>query len=249
MTVKDTLRILLPKIKFIVIFPVIFVILATAFVSVTGQPTYEATTQLMLLKVGEFITPESIDKAEKLMDTYVKLASNPEVARKTELDMSGIFEGEGENEGECKYDYSINLVSNPTEYTLYITATSSNPAVSSNAANLYATNVKNFLQTTMQSDEATIIVAATPPTRPEGNRMSIIALVFGVIGLVVGAGIVLVMDSMDETIKNAEDLTKYVDVMILAEVPRIEREKKSAIKVRHKKYADGRVSVTTDEKK
>ena len=184
MTVKDTLRILLPKIKFIVIFPVIFVILATAFVSVTGQPTYQATTQLMLLKVGEFITPESIDKAEKLMDTYVKLASNPEVEKSTERDMAGIFDGEGEKEGECKYDYDISLVSNPTEYTLYITAKAHNPAVASNAANLYATNVKNFLQTTMQSDDATIIVSATPPERPQGNRMSIIALVFGVIGLI-----------------------------------------------------------------
>lgn len=245
MTIKDTLRILLPKIKFIVIFPVIFVIAATAFVSITGSPTYSSTTQLMLLKVGEFITPESIDKAEKLMDTYVKLASNPDVRAKTDSDMEGLFAEETE-EGvaAAQYGYSISLVSNPTEYTLYITATSNNPAVASNAANLYASNVKEFLQKTMQSNEATIIVAAIPSREPQGNRMSLIALASGVIGIVLGAGIVLVMDSMDETIKSAEDLTKYVNVMVLAEVPKIEKEKKSAIKIRQKKYADGHISTT-----
>ena len=245
MTIKDTLRILLPKIRFIVIFPVIFVILATAFVSLTGSPTYSSTTQLMLLKVGEFITPESIDKAEKLMDTYVKLASNPDVRMRTDEDMKALFADE-EGSGN-QYSYGIGLVSNPTEYTLYITATSSNPAVASNAANLYASNVKEFLQTTMQSNEATIIVAATPAREPEGNRMSLIAIAAGVVGLVVGAGIVLVMDSMDETIKNAEDLTKYVDVMVLAEVPKIEREKRNSIKIRHKKYSDGHVTTSTKE--
>ncbi len=248
MTIKDTLRILLPKIKFIVIFPVIFVIAATGFVSLTGRPTYSATTQLMLLKVGEFITPESIDKAEKLMDTYVKLASNPDVRVRTDKDMASLFsEGAGEAPEESKqeYSYNISLVSNPTEYTLYITATSDNPAVASNAANLYASNVKEFLQTTMQSNEATIIVAATPAREPQGNRMSLIALAAGVIGLVAGAGIVLIMDSMDETIKNAEDLTKYVDVMVLAEVPKIEKEKKNGIRIRQKKYADGHISTST----
>lgn len=248
MTIKDTLRILLPKIKFIVIFPVIFVIAATAFVSLTSRPTYSATTQLMLLKVGEFITPESIDKAEKLMDTYVKLASNPDVRAKTDKDMESLFANDTEEtETSRSYSYGINLVSNPTEYTLYITATSDNPAVASNAANLYASNVKDFLRTTMQSNEATIIVAATPAKDPQGNRMSLIALAAGVIGLVSGAGIVLIMDSMDETIKNAEDLTKFVDIMVLAEVPKIEREKKNSIKIRHKKYADGRVTTSNKE--
>ncbi len=247
MTIKDILRILLPKIKFIVIFPVVFVIAITTYMSLTEPPTYTATTQVMLLKVGEFITPESIEKAEKLMDTYVKLAGNPDVKLKTDEDMAKLFADENEENPKAP-GYRVSLVANHEEYTLYVTATSKNPAVSSNAANIYATNVMEFLRSTMQSEDSTIIVSATPPASPGGNRMSVVSLIAGVLGLAVGAGIVLVLNSMDETIRTAEDLAECIDVMVLAEIPEIPREKKNTIKIRQKKYEDGRVSSTREDK-
>lgn len=239
MTFKELLHILLPKMKIIVIFPVVLVILATTYISLTSRPVYSATTELMLLKTGEYVGPTEVDTAEKLIETYTKLAGNPSVKAETKKNLESLFCNE---EGEELIPYSISLSLAEDEFTLYITATSNNPAMASNAANIYATNVQLYLQEMMEADSATIIVPATPPTQPAGNRMAIIALVAGVVGFGLGVLLIIALEFMDDTVKTGEDLAKVADVLILAEVPKIQtNDKESLIKIKHKKYSDGRV--------
>lgn len=225
--------------KIIVIFPVILVMAVTAFVSLTTRPMYSATTELMLLKTGEYVGPTEVETAEKLIETYTKLAGNPAVKAETERNLRSLYCNE---EGEELIPYGISLTLAEEEFTLYITATSSNPAMASNAANIYATNVQLYLQKMMEADSATIIVPATPPERPAGNRMAIIAMVAGIVGLGLGILLIVAIEFMDDTVKTGEDLAKVTDVLILAEVPKVQiGERDSLIKVKHKKYSDGRV--------
>ena len=94
----------------------------------------------------------------------------------------------------------------------------------------------------MEADSATIIVSAEPPANPAGNRMAIIAVVAGVIGLGIGVLLILALEFMDDTVKTGEDLAKISDVLILAEVPKIQTgDKENTIRIKHKKYTDGRV--------
>ena len=238
MTIKELLHVLLPKMKIIVIFPVVLVIAVTGFISLTTKPVYSATTELMLLKTGEYVGPTEVDTAEKLIETYTKLAANPTVKNNTLKNLESLLCNQ---EGETLAPYSISLSLKKEEFTLYITATSPNPAMASNAANLYATNIQLYLQEMMEADSATIIVAAEPPEIPAGNRMSIIALVAGVVGLGLGVLLILALEFMDDTVKTGEDLAKISDVLILAEIPKIQTdEKENVLKIKHKKYSDGR---------
>ncbi len=94
------------------------------------------------------------------------------------------------------------------------------------AKNLYDVLLQKLnesdIAASIRSNNVTIVERASPPrtpVKPDKRRMAAIALVMG---LALGVGLVLARDYLDNTIKDPEEVERYLHLDLLASVPRYE---------------------------
>ena len=71
-----------------------------------------------------------------------------------------------------------------------------------------------------------VVDDAEVPTSPIKPNKKMNIAIAGVIGLMVGIGIIIAAEYFDNTIKNAEDVQKYLGLSILGEIPAFEGERR-----------------------
>jgi polysaccharide biosynthesis transport protein len=71
----------------------------------------------------------------------------------------------------------------------------------------------------IRSNNVSVVERAAPPTSPIRPNKKRIATVAGLLGLLLGVGIVLARDYLDNTIKDPEEIERYLHVDLLAAVP------------------------------
>lgn len=99
-------------------------------------------------------------------------------------------------------------------------------------------NLRAELAGKLQLSNIRIIQYATVPAEPIGpNRLKGI-MIAGGIGLLMGCGLVYLLDYLDNTIKSQEDVEKYIKLPYLGHIP--------TIKVRSKSSAEKRIFVRTE---
>ena len=90
-------------------------------------------------------------------------------------------------------------------------------------ANEYAKVASQYIADTMSTDKPNIMSVALVPSNPVSpNKTKNIMLGF-ILGLILGAGIVVLQMLTNDTYKTAEDIRKYTGLVTLAVVP-IENE-------------------------
>src|SRR5262249_50821624 len=72
----------------------------------------------------------------------------------------------------------------------------------------------------IRNNNVAIIERATPPAFPERPNKRRIAATALLVGLLAGVGLVLARDYLDNTIKNPEEMERYLRLDLLAAVPR-----------------------------
>jgi capsular exopolysaccharide synthesis family protein len=94
------------------------------------------------------------------------------------------------------------------------------------AKNLYDVLLQKLnesdIAASIRSNNVTIVERASPPrtpVKPDKRRMAAVALVMG---LALGVGLVLGRDYLDNTIKDPEEVERYLHLDLLASVPRYE---------------------------
>ena len=219
MTIADILDIVFKRIKILVIIPVVFFAASMFYSFEMVAPTYTSTTTFMVLNQTYYdsITYNDLMIGEVLISDYQFLAQTRTVS-KTAAESLGY-----ESTAGCSI--SISPVSNTRFVNLSVTCTE--PEKAANMANAITEELSKRIADIMKIDNITIVEPALVPKTPSGPIKSKIVLTATAVGLVIAAGIVLLLEFMDNTLQSSDDIEKYLGVPVLAQINRLDEGSES----------------------
>ncbi|WP_207652890.1 YveK family protein [Anaeromicrobium sediminis] len=202
-------------------------IITSALVSVyVLEPVYETYTTMM---VGKTKSQESLLEysdvllSQKLVKTYGEIAKSKSVLKVVKDDLKleiGL--------DELKEQISVNSVKD-TEIIM-IKVQNTDPKMARNIANHTARIFKRQVIQIMKVDNVQIIDKAEIPEEPIKPRKTMNVAIAGVLGLMVSFGLVFLLEYLDNTIKNPEDVEKHLGLPVIGTIPQMDNMNKKKIK-------------------
>lgn len=220
---KDLLNYYKNKFMYILIILIIIVAGGILYKTLLEKPKYESKTSLILTGFNQNELNSSIDNNEltinqKLVSTYQQITKSDKVLSQVidELDLKYEIE-------ELANNITVNAVTDTEiiEITVVDTKAKSAYKIVTKIAEVFSEEVKDIYNVSNVSvlDEARIAKAK--------SNMSLAKsiIIFIVIGLVLGIGIVTVCYYFDTTIKTSEQLEAKFDLPILGSIPNFDNKK------------------------
>ena len=102
---------------------------------------------------------------------------------------------------------------------LEITVENPDPQLASDISNAMAESLSLRVAEIMNTDQPSIVANAVVPAKPSSPRLSRNVALGALLGFVLCAGVLVVQFLLDDTIKTAEDVEKYLRINTLAAIP------------------------------
>ena len=197
------------------------------------DPSYTATSRIYLLpRETEALSQTELQVGTQMTTDAAKLAKSKSVVdpviRDLQLDLT--------------YDDLAGLISveNPTDTRLIdISVKNNDPQTAADISNALANSLCEQVSVIMKSDRPTIAEQASAPDKPSSPSMAKNVVVAALLGLLASAAIVVINFIRDDTIKDQEDVMKYLQLNTLASIP-MEFSEDSNFKIRKKRNNKGR---------
>lgn len=220
---KEIVQILWEKKAQIILITLIFMALGVIYTIGFVTPTYNASTSLLLatnsstdIIKSETITTTDVTLNSKLVGTYSELVRSNKIIRNVISNLALNID-----ENDLKNCVSVTAVTN-TEI-IKISVKNQNPVTAAKVANeiakVFIQNVKEFYG----MENVHIVDQAEIPNGPANINHKRDVIVFGFIGLVVAVLYVLIINLLDTTVKNQEELEKMLGLPVLATLPLYEK--------------------------
>lgn len=179
------------------------------------SPTYEASTKIFIGKEGaesEGYNSSDVSMYQNLLKTYSELIKTKDLVNKA-IDNSD-------------YDLSVNSVLNSITVNsvagtqmLQISYQSKSPSIAKNMLESVTTEFINVAQELVPNGNVKVLESVELPENPVApNKVMNVAIAF-VLGMMVGFGIVFLMEYLDNTYKNKDQLEKDLDIPVLGVIP------------------------------
>ena len=182
-------------------------------------PTYESTSKIYILNKQQenTVTYSDVQLGTQLTKDYAELITSRLVLEKVieELNMTEIYEG---------IDYEAMLekveVTTPTDTRiLSITVTDTDPVMAMNIANSVREAAAVHIKNVMDIEAVNVVETANLPMEKAGPSITKWTLIGGCMGAFLVMAVVLVIFFLDDTIKNSDDVEKYLGISTLALIP------------------------------
>lgn len=192
-------------------------------------PAYQSTTKIYILskQSEDNVTYSDLQMGTQLTKDYAELIQSrfvlEEVIEQLEL--------------ETDYEHLKKKVSvtTPSDTRIIaITVTDHSPVRAMKIANAIREASSVHIQNVMNIEAINVAETADVPTRKASPGVMKNTLIGGILGVLIVAAVSIVSYLLDDTIKTAEDVEKYLELSTLALIPLNESEKKSRKKVRRK---------------
>lgn len=208
----------------ILIVVILFIVVGGVYSYGLKTPKYTASTTLVLAMADtsektkeqeNTITTTDVTLNSKLVSTYSELVKSKNILRKViknlQIDM---------NEDVLRANVKVTSVED-TEL-IRIAVTNVNPTYASKIANEIAKVFSDMIQDIYNINNINIVDVAEVPSSPSNvNHIKDLAL-FAMIGLVLSAAYVFILNMLDTTIKSTEDIEKGFNIPVLVTIPLIE---------------------------
>lgn len=178
-------------------------------------PIYTSTTKLYILNKSTSITSLALQDlqlgAQLTQDYMVLVKSRPvvsQVIENLELNM--------------KYEEMVNLISisNPTNTRiLELTAEYPDPYLAKRIVDEFAAVSTSRIAKIMDTSEPTVVEEGFMQTNPSSPNVKKNIVIGGFIGVFLAAGIIVVLYLLDDTIKDSDDIEKYLGLNTLGLIP------------------------------
>ncbi|WZL73658.1 Wzz/FepE/Etk N-terminal domain-containing protein [Clostridiaceae bacterium 35-E11] len=205
----------------------IIVLIAVIAVTTSGiisffilEPVYETFTTMMVGKTKsqeQMIEYSDVLLSQKLVKTYGEIAKSRTVSKEVIQNLSLNMTAE-----QLKQKISVNPVGD-TEIIM-IKVQDTNPVLATKIANNVAVVFMKHVTNIMKVDNVQVIDKAEIPQGPIKPRPLLNILIAGFIGLMLGFGIVFLLEYLDNTIKTPNDVEKYLDLPIIGMIPMIDEK-------------------------
>ena len=206
----------------IILVVLIFVVIGGVYSYGLKTPMYTSSTTLVLAmsdtneKSDEnAITTTDITLNSKLVPTYSELI-------KSKTSLKKVIANLKIDENADRLKNKVKVTSVQETEVIQISVTHENPTYASKIANEVAKVFSEKIQEIYNINNITIVDEAETPTGPSNiNHMKDVML-FAMIGLVISAAYVFVLNMLDNTIKSTEDVEKGYNIPVLVTIPLIE---------------------------
>ena len=179
------------------------------------SPTYEASTKIFIGKEGaesEGYNSSDVSMYQNLIKTYSELIKTKALVNKA-IDNS-------------EYDLSVNSVLNGITVNtltgtqiLQISYQSKSPSIAKNMLESITNEFITKAEELVPNGNVKILESVELPKNPVApNKTMNIAIAF-ILGMMVGFGIVFLLEYLDNTYKNKEQLEKDLDIPVLGVIP------------------------------
>ena len=210
---RELAHVLLNKLWAILLCMVVCAVAAFGGTKAMITPQYTATSVIYILSTSTSITSlTDLQVGSSLTADFIALSkSRPVVERVIEqLDL------------DTTYSELVNRVSisNPTDtHLLQISATNPDPELAAEIANAMTEAVKEQISEVMNTDKPNTVEKAIVPKLPSSPNVPKNTMMGGLLGAVAVAAVIILLYLLDDTIKNEEDVRKYLQVNTLAAIP------------------------------
>ena len=201
--------------KIIALTTVLATVVSGIFSFFVISPTYEASTKIFIGKEGaesEGYNSSDVSMYQNLIKTYSELIKTKDLVNKA-IDNS-------------QYDLSVNNVLNGITVNtltgtqiLQISYQSKSPSIAKNILESITNEFITKAEELVPNGNVKILESVELPKNPVApNQTMNIAIAF-ILGMMVGFGIVFLLEYLDNTYKNKEQLEKDLDIPVLGVIP------------------------------
>lgn len=243
---KDYVKILRKRLWILIT----LVILATSATGVVSyyfmDPVYEASTKLIVNNsndIAQRLDLNSVNLDLRLIDTYKQIIKTTAITGKV-AEKHPEFGISGE---EMIKRINVSSVNNTQVLTLAVKDANYNKAVEivNAVANVFMEEIPKI----MTVNNVSILEPARHldnPSPVQPNPKLNIAISF-VVALMVGVGIAFLLEYLDDTIKTEQDIRQYLEVPVLALIPRVKRSDLDKVAATKNKQAGEPKHVTVEQ--
>ena len=213
---KNLIQILAKK-WWIIIISAIICAAAAAVISIFFlTPVYQSNTTLYIGKRIDTNTDMSYNDillGSQLVKDYRELAKSRVVAEAViqELNLKDMTV----DQLSARLDVTLK---NDTR-VIQITAEDKDPKLACDIANKVSEVFQKKVVDIMKVENVSVIDVAVVPESPVRPNKKMITAVAFALGLLLSAGIILLIDYFDNTVKTPEDIKKYIDIPVIGTIP------------------------------
>ena len=177
------------------------------------DPTYTASSTVYLLpREGETMSQVEMQIGTQMTNDAAKLAKSKSVIEPVLKDL------------KLQMDYETLAkkisVDNPTDTRLIdISVRDADPQMAADISNALADSLCEQVATIMKTDRPTIAERAVAPDKPSPPSMKKNVVIAALLGLFATMAVIVIQYILDDSIKTAEDVEKYLQLNTLASIP------------------------------
>ena len=204
---------LIDHVRQIVIATVVGALVMALYSFVLAKPVYSATSSIYVLSSSDSaINLSDLQIGSYLTSDYQHVFEVWEVHEMV-LQRLGL---------DYTYDelHDMLEITNPTNTrVLNITVSSPDPQEAADMANAYAAVASDYISATMKTDAPTLMSPALLPEKPVSPRKKLNTLFGAAGGAFLTILILMVQYLLDDKLKTADDITKYLELPVLSVLP------------------------------
>lgn len=176
-------------------------------------PMYQATTTIYILS-GDTISVGELQLGSQVSPDYVEIAKSRTTLKNT-IARAGLEDkvSVGELAG------GVSVATQEGTHFMTVSVTNANPEYAQVLANTLADEMSDRVVTVMNMEKPSIVEKALEPAAPVSPNLMKNILIGGLVGFVLAAAVIILLYFMDDTIKNEEDVRKYLGINVLAALP------------------------------
>jgi len=221
MELRDLFEIVRKRLGLIVLITVVSLLISAVVSFFLLDDVYETSTTLMVGKIQNnqtnTIEYNDILANQKLVNTYSEIAKSDRVLDK-------VIEKLQLQLRPSNLRQKISVASVKETEIIRITVEDTDPGFATDLANAIAEVFMKEVVDIMKLDNVQVIDVAKVPEEPVKPKPLLNIVIAGVLGLMLGLGVVFLIEYLDNTIKVSEDIEKYLELPVLGVIPMFEEK-------------------------
>ena len=213
--------VLMNKLWIIILCGVVGAVVAFSGTKLLITPQYTASSMIYILSETTSITSlADIQLGASLAEDFIVIGKSRPVIERVirQLDLETNYE---------ELASTISIVNKTDTHILTISVTNPDPELAADISNTLAENIKEQIADIMGTEEPNTVEEAVVPTKPSSPSTMKNTLIGGALGVLLVSAVIILLHLLDDTIKNEEDVKKYLGLNTLAAIPLEKRSKKS----------------------
>ena len=195
---------------------------ALIFTKLTTTPTYTSSTKMYVLSRGQSasdVTSSDLQLSAVLASDYAQLIKDRTVTESVIAEL-----GLSMNSAALASKISVDMPGQGRIITISVTDT--DPYMAAKLATTVRDTAATHIKEVMDSEAVNVVEEANIPEGQTMFNYKKNGLAGIVLGMAVAIGIIMLQYMMNDTIKNAEDVERYLGLSLLGSIPIMENERR-----------------------